>query len=139
MKSAVSQALIQLAKAEGAKCIVATAGTDEKVKLCESLGATKGINYKTTDWGLEVKKLAPRGVDFIVDFVIGMIRDDVPNLGGGYFERDIEVAANDATIVILAMLGGGYVEKVDGTMILSKRLTVIADEIILIHRSVDQH
>ena len=79
LKAAVSQALIQLAKAEGAKCIVATAGTDEKVKLCEKLGATKGINYKTTDWAVEVKKLAPDGVDFIVDFVMGMSRDDVLN------------------------------------------------------------
>src|SRR5271154_293034 len=47
--SSVSQCLIQLAKAEGAKTIIATAGTDEKTQLCESLGATKGINYKTTD------------------------------------------------------------------------------------------
>ena len=63
--------MIQLAKAEGAKCILATAGTDEKAKLCESLGATHGINYKKTDWGEEVKKLAPEGVDLIVDFILG--------------------------------------------------------------------
>jgi len=63
--------MIQLAKAEGAKCILATAGTDEKTKLCESLGATHGINYKKTDWGEEVKKFAPEGVDLIVDFILG--------------------------------------------------------------------
>ena len=67
----VSQCLIQLAKAEGAKCILATAGTDEKTKLCEKLGATKGINYKKTDWAVEVKKIAPDGVDLIVDFILG--------------------------------------------------------------------
>ena len=67
----MSQCLIQLAKAEGAKTILATAGTDEKTKLCEKLGATKGINYKKSDWAEEVKKLAPTGVDLIVDFIIG--------------------------------------------------------------------
>jgi len=35
------------------------------------LGATKGINYKTTDWGEEVQKIAPEGVDFTVDFILG--------------------------------------------------------------------
>lgn len=68
---AVGQCLIQLAKAEGAKCIIATAGSDEKTKLCESLGATKGINYKKTDWAEEVMKVAPDGIDFIVDFIMG--------------------------------------------------------------------
>lgn len=70
---AVSQSMIQLAKAEGAKCILATAGSDDKTKLCESLGATHGINYKKSDWGEEVKKLAPEGVDLIVDFILGII------------------------------------------------------------------
>jgi NADPH:quinone reductase-like Zn-dependent oxidoreductase len=63
--------LIQLAKAEGAKCILTTAGTDEKTTLCEQLGATKGINYKKTNWAVEVKKIAPDGVDLIVDFITG--------------------------------------------------------------------
>jgi NADPH2:quinone reductase len=70
--------LIQLAKVEGAKIILATAGTDEKTKLCESLGATKGINYKKSDWGAEVKKLAPDGVDLIVDFIMGIIPQFLP-------------------------------------------------------------
>jgi NADPH2:quinone reductase len=76
----VSQCLIQLANKEGAKCILVTAGTDEKTKLCESLGATRGINYKNTDWAEEVKKIAPEGVDLIVDFILGMwfwVRVDV--------------------------------------------------------------
>ena len=71
LKVGVTQCLIQLAKAEGAKCILATAGSDEKTKLCEELGATQGINYKTSDWGEQVKSIAPDGVDFIVDFIMG--------------------------------------------------------------------
>jgi len=69
----VSQCLIQLAKTEGAKMILATAGSDEKTKLCESLGATKGINYKKSDWAVEVKKLAPDGVDLVVDYIMGLV------------------------------------------------------------------
>jgi NADPH:quinone reductase-like Zn-dependent oxidoreductase len=42
--------------------------------LCEELGATKGINYKKCDWAEEVKELAPEGVDFIVDFILGSHR-----------------------------------------------------------------
>jgi NADPH:quinone reductase-like Zn-dependent oxidoreductase len=36
------------------KNVYVTVGSDEKVKFCESLGATKGINYKTQKWGDEV-------------------------------------------------------------------------------------
>lgn len=67
--------MIQIAKAEGAKKIFATAGTDAKTKLCEELGATMGLNYKTCDWGEEIKKLCPEGIDFIVDFVSGSFRN----------------------------------------------------------------
>jgi NADPH:quinone reductase-like Zn-dependent oxidoreductase len=74
---AVGQCLIQLAKAEGADCILATAGTDEKTKFCEQLGATKAINYKKTKWEDEVKKVAPDGVDLIVDFILGSIKVDL--------------------------------------------------------------
>ena len=118
--------MIQLAKAEGAKCILATAGTDEKTKLCESLGATHGINYKKTDWGEEVKKLAPQGVDLIVDFILGTPSQtpEVNGQGQGYLERDLQVAARDATIVLLAMLGGGKLDNFDAGAILYKRLAV---------------
>ena len=127
MELAVGQCLIQLAKAEGAKCILATAGSDEKTKLCEELGATRGINYKTSDWGEQVKSLAPEGVDFIVDFIMGLyippiIRELI--LGQGYLEKDLQVCAGDATIVCLATLGGKIINNFDAGAILYKRLTV---------------
>jgi NADPH2:quinone reductase len=31
--------------------VYVTVGSDEKVKFCESIGATKAINYKTQKWG----------------------------------------------------------------------------------------
>ena len=43
----VGSAAVQLAKAFGAT-VIATAGTDEKVDFCRSLGADYGVNYRTT-------------------------------------------------------------------------------------------
>jgi len=42
-------AAVQLAKAFGAT-VIATAGTDEKVDFCRSLGADYGVNYRTDDY-----------------------------------------------------------------------------------------
>ena len=44
-------------KAEGATCFLAIAGSDEKTKLCEELGAILGINYKKSDWGGQYRNL----------------------------------------------------------------------------------
>jgi hypothetical protein len=38
--------------------IFVTVGSDEKVKFCEDLGATKGFNYKNGDWVKEVEPLS---------------------------------------------------------------------------------
>jgi len=94
--------------------ILATAGTDEKTQLCEKLGATKGINYKKSDWAEEVKKVAPEGVDITVDYILGQ----------GYLQKDLDVAARDGTIVLLAALGGRVLKDFDAGPILFKRLAV---------------
>ena len=39
--------VIQLAKSDGCK-VIASAGSDEKVRLCEDFGADVVFNYKTT-------------------------------------------------------------------------------------------
>jgi NADPH:quinone reductase len=53
---------VQMAKAIGSK-VVTTAGTDEKVQICEQLGADLAVNYKTADVSAEIKKFAPGGVN----------------------------------------------------------------------------
>lgn len=59
-----------------------TAGSDDKVKFCESLGA-RGFNYKTGDWAEAVKKATDgTGVDLIVDPV-----------GADYFQKNIGAQA----------------------------------------------
>ena len=58
--SGVGLAAIQLAKSMGARRVYVTAGSEEKIKFCESVGAAKGINYKACDWAEEVRR---EGVD----------------------------------------------------------------------------
>ncbi|KAJ8661737.1 hypothetical protein O0I10_002544 [Lichtheimia ornata] len=112
--SGVGIAAIQLAKNAGAKRIFITAGSDEKVAFCESLGATKGINYKKQEWAEEIaKETSNRGVDVIIDFV-----------GKDYFEKNLGTLAVDGRMVLLAFLSGPVIEKVNIAPMLKKRLRV---------------
>jgi zinc-binding alcohol dehydrogenase/oxidoreductase len=62
-------ALLQLAKALGANVWV-TSGSDKKLARAKELGATIGINYRTSDWAAEVLQLTGgRGVPLIIDGV----------------------------------------------------------------------
>ncbi|MCD8518125.1 MAG: NAD(P)H-quinone oxidoreductase [Burkholderiaceae bacterium] len=92
--SGIGTTAIQLAVAMG-NPVIATVGSDERVKAVEALGA-KGINYKTQDFVEEVRKLTnKRGADVILDMV-----------AGDYIERDLQCLADDGRIVIIATLGG---------------------------------
>jgi NADPH2:quinone reductase len=51
----VGSTVVQMAKAVGAK-VVTTAGSDEKVKQAQALGADRAINYKTEDVAAKVKE-----------------------------------------------------------------------------------
>jgi NADPH2:quinone reductase len=94
--SSVSLSGIQLAKANGAGKIFVTAGSDEKIEFCKSLGAAAGFNYHTQDWVQGILDATDgHGVDVIVDFI-----------GGSYSAKNFEVAAMDGRIVQLASLGG---------------------------------
>lgn len=55
--SGVGLAAIQLAKAFGAKQVLTTAGSEDKLNFCKSLGADVGINYKTdSDFSKKVSR-----------------------------------------------------------------------------------
>ncbi|KAI9253213.1 NADPH:quinone reductase [Sporodiniella umbellata] len=113
--SGVGIAAIQLAKEAGAKNIFVTVGSDEKVKFCESIGATKAINYKTQKWEKEVLKLTDsKGVDLIIDMI-----------GKNYWEQNIQTIAMDGRIVILAFMSGHMVDAVNLAAILQKRVSII--------------
>ena len=93
--SGIGTTAIQIAHARGAR-VFATAGTADKCRACEALGAERAINYRETDFVAAVKEAtAGRGVDVVLDMV-----------GGEYLQRDIDVLAVDGRLVQIAQLGG---------------------------------
>jgi NADPH:quinone reductase len=58
----VGSAVLQIAKAIGAR-LITTAGSDDKVAKCKRLGADVAINYKTEDVQGAISKFAPEGVN----------------------------------------------------------------------------
>jgi NADPH2:quinone reductase len=110
--SGIGVTAIQLASALGHR-VFATAGSDEKARVCEALGAERGINYRSEDFAAVVKQLTGDiGVDVILDMV-----------GGDYLPREINCLADDGRIAIIALLGGGK-GQIDLGQVLRRRLTV---------------
>jgi putative PIG3 family NAD(P)H quinone oxidoreductase len=110
--SGIGTTAIQLAGAWGAR-VYATAGSDDKARACERLGAVRGINYRTEDF-VEVMRGATegRGVDVILDMV-----------AGSYTARNLEAAALEGRVVVISTLGGSRAE-INIGLILTKRLTL---------------
>ena len=110
--SGIGVTAIQLAAALGHR-VFATAGSDEKARACEALGAERGINYRTEDFVAVVKELTDgKGVDVILDMV-----------GGDYLPREIDCLADDGRIGLIAVQGGTKAE-LDLGSLLRRRLTV---------------
>jgi NADPH2:quinone reductase len=110
--SGIGVAAIQMAKALGSKVYV-TAGSDEKCDACIMLGADAAINYKTTDFVVEVEKLtAGKGVNVILDMI-----------GGDYTPRNIKALAEDGRLVMINTMQGKDVQ-VDLSAVMRKRLTL---------------
>lgn len=106
--SGIGMMAIQIAHALGAR-VFATAGSDDKCKAVEELGAT-AINYKTQDF---TKVLTGAGgADLILDMV-----------GGSYIPRNIASLAKDGRLVMIAFLEGPKVE-LNFAHIMMNRLTV---------------
>ena len=110
--SGIGVTAIQMAKALGATVIV-TAGSDDKCAACLALGADHAINYKTSDFAEEAKKLTGGlGVNVILDMV-----------AGSYVAREIDCLAEDGRLVIIAVQGGVKSE-INAGLVLRRRLTV---------------
>jgi NADPH2:quinone reductase len=58
----VGSNVVQIGKILGAR-VITTAGSDEKVRACQSLGADLALNYKTQDVDAAIKAFAPDGVN----------------------------------------------------------------------------
>ncbi|KAF2876709.1 hypothetical protein BDV95DRAFT_561388 [Massariosphaeria phaeospora] len=115
--SSVSIAGIQLAAADSATAVYATARQDEKCQFAvDTLGATAAFNTETQDWVAEVLKATDgKGVDIIIDFI-----------GAGYFQQNLSAVARDGVVVTLGLMGGSKLkEGTDITQLLIKRVTYV--------------
>ena len=110
--SGIGTTAIQLAAARGAT-VFATAGSDEKCRACETLGATKAINYRTHDFVQAIRDLTDgRGVDLILDI-----------MGGEYVSRNLIALAIDGRLVQIGLMGGESAT-IDLRRVLGRRLTI---------------
>lgn len=110
--SGIGVTAIQLASALGHR-VFATAGSDDKCRACEALGAERAINYRTEDFAEIVKSATGgKGADVILDMV-----------AGDYIPREINCLADDGRLVIIALLGGAKAS-VDLSQVLRRRLTI---------------
>jgi NADPH2:quinone reductase len=66
----VGLAAVELAAARGAD-VVAVASTDEKLALCASRGAAHGVNYEREPLRDGLRRVAPNGLDVVLDPVGG--------------------------------------------------------------------
>jgi NADPH:quinone reductase len=110
--SGIGVTAVQLAKALGHR-VFATAGSDEKCRAVEALGAERCINYKSEDFVERILELTDkRGVDVILDMV-----------AGSYIARELKCLADDGRIAVIALLGGTKCE-LDVAQLLRKRVTI---------------
>jgi NADPH2:quinone reductase len=95
--------------------VFATAGSDAKCRLCEELGATRAINYRTEDFVAVTREATGgKGIDVILDMV-----------GGDYVQRNMSAAAIWGRIVNIAYQNGAKLA-LDLNPLLRKRLTLAA-------------
>ncbi len=107
--SGIGVTAVQIAAALGAR-VFATAGTDEKCRAVEALGAERCFNYRTEDFLAEMQKLG--GANLILDMV-----------GGPYLPKNIKALADDGRLVHIAFLQGPKVE-LNFAEVMMRRLTI---------------
>jgi NADPH:quinone reductase-like Zn-dependent oxidoreductase len=85
---------IQIAKHLGAT-VIATAGTEKKLDHMRSLGADFVLNRITDDIPAEVKKIAPNGVDLLLDYI-----------GPQTFPASFEMLKKGGTMLLCGIITG---------------------------------
>jgi putative PIG3 family NAD(P)H quinone oxidoreductase len=105
---------IQLAHALGA-FVITTAGSQEKLDVCRSLGADVTVNYREQDFVEEVRMATDgQGADVILD-----------NMGASYLSRNLDALAPEGRLVVIGLMGGTKGE-LDLGALLRKRAAVLA-------------
>jgi NADPH:quinone reductase-like Zn-dependent oxidoreductase len=91
----VSLFAVQFARLLGAR-VISTSSSDEKLNRVLQLGASDGINYKTTpEWGARARELTGSGVDHVVE--VG---------GAGTLAESLRAVRSGGTISLIGVLSG---------------------------------
>jgi NADPH:quinone reductase len=90
---------VQLAKIEGAGTVIATASSPAKLDFAREHGADVAIDYTSEDWAEQVRKVAPNGVDLILDSV-----------GGQMIRTNLELLAPFGRVVCYGVASGDFGE-----------------------------
>ncbi len=110
--SGIGVAAIQMAKAFGSEVFV-TAGSEEKCRFCEDLGATRAINYNTAHFADEIRALTNgKGVNVILDMI-----------GGDYTPLNLQSLAPEGRLVMINSMKGNQAQ-VNLHQLMQKRLTI---------------
>ena len=111
--SGVGTAAIQIARLHGAR-VFATASSDGKAARLRDLGADAAINYRTSDFLEEVRRLTGRrGVDVVVDSV-----------GQDTWEKSLKSLARGGRLVTCGATSG-YQAATDLRYVFSKGLSIL--------------
>lgn len=111
--SGVGTAAIQLCRNFGNPCFI-TAGSDEKIKACEDLGAAGGSNRHDDSFFDTIREFAgDGGVDVILDPV-----------GGAYLSDNLNLLGTGGRLVLIGLMGGSKTE-IDLARLMIKRARVI--------------
>lgn len=110
--SGIGTTAIQMAKAMGSTVYV-TAGSDEKCRFCEKLGADKAINYNTENFADRINQLTGgNGVNVILDMI-----------GGEYFKGNVDSLAIEGRLVLINVMKGKTAE-IDLSAVMRKRIFI---------------
>ena len=103
---------IAICKAMGAE-VYTTAGSEEKCRALEALGATRAINYQAEDFEQVLGDLGMKDkINVILDIA-----------GGDFIQKNINVAAPEGRIVYIAFIRGARAEVNFGPLLM-KRLVL---------------
>jgi putative PIG3 family NAD(P)H quinone oxidoreductase len=122
--SGIGTTAIALARALGSR-VFATAGSPEKCRACEELGAERGIDRDREDFVTIVRDATGgSGADVILDMA-----------GGDFFPRNLQALAEGGRLVQIAYLRGSNAE-IDLELVMRRRLVITGST--LRPRSVDE-
>lgn len=112
--SGVGTSAIQLVREMGG-IPIATAGSIDKLEVCECLGAQHLINYKKEDFSKKVAEVTfSKGVQVILDPV-----------GASYWEQNLQSISVDGRWLLIGGMGGYQIEKLNLQVLLRKRIQLI--------------